>query len=53
VIVVDDMDLSRHSDPELRKRLSSVRERLIGHPGLICAELAFASGVIVARRRIP
>jgi hypothetical protein len=44
------MDLARHSDPELHDGLASVRERLLEHPDLICAELAFASGVIVACR---
>ncbi|MBF6557955.1 MAG: class I SAM-dependent methyltransferase [Acidimicrobiales bacterium] len=51
VILVDDMDLSRHSDPELRNGLATVKDRLLQHPDLICAELPFASGVIVARRR--
>ncbi len=51
VLLVDDMDLSRHSDPELRNGLAAVKERLVQHPDLICAELTFASGVIVARRR--
>jgi predicted O-methyltransferase YrrM len=51
VIVVDDMDLSRHSDPELASALALVRERLFDHPDLVCAELPFASGVIVASRR--
>ena len=51
VLLVDDMDLSLHSDPELRNALASVRERLIEHPDLVCAELPFASGVIVASRR--
>ncbi len=50
VLLVDDMDLARHSDPELHDGLASVRERLLEHPDLICAELAFASGVIVACR---
>ncbi len=51
VLLVDDMDLSRHSDPELRNALASVRKRLFEHPDLTCAELPFASGVIVASRR--
>jgi demethylmenaquinone methyltransferase/2-methoxy-6-polyprenyl-1,4-benzoquinol methylase len=51
VLLVDDMDLSRHSDPELRSALASVGERLLEHPDLVCAELPFASGVIVGRRR--
>ncbi|HKH89031.1 MAG TPA: class I SAM-dependent methyltransferase [Acidimicrobiales bacterium] len=53
VILVDDMDLSRHSDPDLRSGLASVRERLFEHPDLVCAELPFASGVILASRRSP
>jgi hypothetical protein len=44
------MDLSRHSDPDLRDALGSVKERLLENPDLICAELPFASGVIVACR---
>lgn len=51
VLLVDDMDLSRHSDPELCNALAAVRRRLFGHPDLICADLPFASGVIVACRR--
>ena len=50
-LLVDDMDLSVHSDPELRNGLASVRERLIEHPDLVCAELPFASGVIIASKR--
>jgi demethylmenaquinone methyltransferase/2-methoxy-6-polyprenyl-1,4-benzoquinol methylase len=50
-LLVDDMDLSLHKDPELRNGLASVRERLIEHPDLVCAELAFASGVIIASKR--
>jgi predicted O-methyltransferase YrrM len=50
VLLVDDMDLSRHSDPDLRDALGSVKERLLENPDLICAELPFASGVIVACR---
>jgi predicted O-methyltransferase YrrM len=50
VLLVDDMDLSRHSDPELVAGLASVRDRLFEHSELICAELTFASGVILARR---
>ncbi len=50
VLMVDDMDLSRHSNPELRDGLASVRRRILEHPDLICAELPFASGVIVACR---
>jgi demethylmenaquinone methyltransferase/2-methoxy-6-polyprenyl-1,4-benzoquinol methylase len=50
VLMVDDMDLSRHSDPELREVLAKVRQRLTDHPDLISSELPFASGVIVACR---
>ncbi len=50
-LLVDDMNLSVHKDPELRNGLASVRERLIEHPDLVRAELAFASGVIIASKR--
>lgn len=50
-LLVDDLDLTAHEHPELRDGLASARERLVTHPDLICAELTFASGVIVARRR--
>ncbi len=50
-LLVDDMDLTAHEDPELRDGLASVRERLVTHPDLVCAELPVASGVIVATRR--
>jgi demethylmenaquinone methyltransferase/2-methoxy-6-polyprenyl-1,4-benzoquinol methylase len=47
-LVVDDMDLSSHDDPGLRDLLSVVREQLVAHPELVCAELGFSSGVILA-----
>ena len=50
-LVVDDMDLSRHSDPELRRGLAGVRDTLLSHTELVCAELAFSSGVILAAKR--
>ena len=50
-LVVDDMDLSRHDDLGLRDALSDVREQLVSHPELVCAELGFSSGVIVAVKR--
>ena len=42
------LDLSRHDDPGLRDALSVVREQLVTHPELVCAELGFSSGVILA-----
>lgn len=54
VLVVDDMDLSRDLSahhPDLPAALRSVRDRLMTDPRLICAELPFASGVILATRR--
>jgi predicted O-methyltransferase YrrM len=53
VLVVDDMDLSRdHSaHPDLPAALQTVRNRLVGDPTLVCAELSCGSGVIVATRR--
>lgn len=51
ILIVDDMDLSQHEDPQLREALSVVRERLLSNDRLLCAELAFSSGVIVAAKR--
>jgi predicted O-methyltransferase YrrM len=50
-LLVDDMDLTAHEDPELREGLASVRERIITHPDLVASELPIASGVIVATKR--
>jgi predicted O-methyltransferase YrrM len=51
VLVVDDMDLARHDDPELREALSRVRAQLLQDRRLVCAELTYSSGVILAARR--
>ena len=51
VVVVDDMDLTRHDDEQLRSALAVVRHRLLGNDDLVCAELGFSSGVIVAVKR--
>jgi predicted O-methyltransferase YrrM len=51
ILVVDDMDLSRHGDAALVRALAAVRVRLVADDRLVCAELAFSSGVIVAARR--
>lgn len=53
VIVVDDMDLARHADEQLRSALAVVRHRLLDNAELVCAELGFSSGVIVAVKRRP
>jgi predicted O-methyltransferase YrrM len=53
VLVVDDMDLSRDhpAHPDLPAALHTVRDRLVGDPALVCAELSCGSGIIVATRR--
>ena len=53
VLVVDDMDLTRHADEQLRSALTVVRHRLLENTDLVCAELGFSSGVIVAVKRRP
>ncbi|MFZ0170770.1 MAG: class I SAM-dependent methyltransferase [Acidimicrobiales bacterium] len=50
-LVVDDMDLGRHDDEQLRSALAVVRLRLLENAELVCAELSFSSGVIVAVKR--
>ena len=51
LLVVDDMDLGRHEDAELRAALAGVREHLLRDETLVCAELDYSSGVIVAARK--
>jgi demethylmenaquinone methyltransferase/2-methoxy-6-polyprenyl-1,4-benzoquinol methylase len=51
VLVVDDMEPARHSDDGLREAIEAVRTRLLSDPTLCAAELAFASGMIVATKR--
>jgi len=51
VLVVDDMDPSQHHDLAYRESLDAVRDRLLGDPALVAAELDYASGVILATRR--
>jgi len=53
VLVVDDMDLTRHDDDQLRSALAVARHRLLDDAELACAELGFSSGVIVAVKRRP
>jgi demethylmenaquinone methyltransferase/2-methoxy-6-polyprenyl-1,4-benzoquinol methylase len=53
VLLVDDMDLAQHDDPELERALTDVRERLLGHPELVASELDSSSGIIIATRRAP
>ena len=51
VLVVDDMDLTRHEDEQLRSALAVLRHPLLDNAELVCAELGFSSGVIVAVKR--
>jgi demethylmenaquinone methyltransferase/2-methoxy-6-polyprenyl-1,4-benzoquinol methylase len=51
VLVVDDMDPPSWMNDEHREKTGVVRETLLRHPDLLAAELAEASGMIVAVRR--
>lgn len=51
VLIVDDMDLTRHDDEDLGAALAVVRQRLVDNSELVCAELGYSSGVIVAVKR--
>lgn len=51
VLIVDDMDLTRHEDEDLRAALAVVRQRLVEDADLVSAELGYSSGVIVAVKR--
>ena len=50
-LMVDDMDVARHEDADLRHALTEVRRHLLTDERLVCSELAFSSGVIMAVRR--
>jgi predicted O-methyltransferase YrrM len=50
-LVVDDMDVARHEDAALRRALTEVRQHLLTDVRLVCSELSFSSGVIMAVRR--
>jgi demethylmenaquinone methyltransferase/2-methoxy-6-polyprenyl-1,4-benzoquinol methylase len=51
MLLVDDMDLSRHDDAELVAGLETVRTRLLSNPLLLTVELDLGSGVILSVRR--
>lgn len=51
MLLVDDMDLTAHDDPELRDGQASVTDRLLADYVLVCADLSVASGVILACKR--
>lgn len=51
VLIVDDMELARHQDEQLRAALTVVSQRLAKNPELVCAEPDFASGMVVAVKR--
>jgi hypothetical protein len=48
--VVDDMDLVPHQETGLAPAIEQVRARIAADPRLLEAELAFASGVMIATR---
>lgn len=52
VLLVDDMDLGRHTDPDLQASLVVVRKSLLENSELRVAELDLGSGVMVAVRRM-
>lgn len=51
LLVVDDMDLAQQDDADLQHGFAVARERLLSNENLVCAELAFSSGVILAAKR--
>lgn len=51
ILLVDDMDPALHQEDGLGEALARVRAELLGHPLLVCAELAFSSGAILSVRR--
>jgi predicted O-methyltransferase YrrM len=52
MLLVDDMDLARHTDPDLRSGIQMVTDRLRTHPDLVAVDLVVASGITLATRRL-
>jgi demethylmenaquinone methyltransferase/2-methoxy-6-polyprenyl-1,4-benzoquinol methylase len=50
VLLVDDMELSRYTEPEHRASVTAVREALAGDPRLVTVELPAGSGLILSTR---
>lgn len=50
LLLVDDMDLDRHADADLRASLLEVRQQLLVAPDLRVVELGAASGIMLAVR---
>ncbi|MFD1151072.1 O-methyltransferase, partial [Saccharothrix hoggarensis] len=51
VLVVDDMDLSRYTEPEHRASVTAVRIALTTDPRLATVELPVGTGIVLATRR--
>jgi predicted O-methyltransferase YrrM len=51
VLLVDDMDPGRYTEPEHLATVAGIRERLVGHEGLVTVELPTGSGLILCTRR--
>lgn len=51
VLIVDDMDLTQHDDPELCSALTEVRRSLLAAAELYTVELSLGSGVVLSVRR--
>lgn len=51
VLVVDDMDLDRYTEPAHREAVSAVRTTLVTDARLITIELPVGGGIMVATRR--
>jgi predicted O-methyltransferase YrrM len=52
ILLVDDMTPPTWMNEEHRRNTAQVRDTLVTHPDLVAAELAEASGMILATRRI-
>jgi hypothetical protein len=51
VLVVDDMDLDRYTEPEHRAAVTGVRTALTTDPRLAAVGLPVGSGIVVTTRR--
>jgi predicted O-methyltransferase YrrM len=50
-LLVDDMTPGGYADDNHARKVSEVRDRLLGHPGLASVEIAWSTGLILSTRK--
>ncbi len=51
-LLLDDMAKFEDGDPEVHAMLDTIRGTLSQHPGLVCREMAWATGMVLCAKRV-